>query len=135
MEFLNKLKKLPWQRIGLITLCSILALTLIAMIFVTAFAERMLNKIGRPDLGGIETLPSDKLAELMTKPTLPPDFTGETVDPDTITLPDTPDVIIQHKDLINIMLVGQDRRPGENYNTRSVSMILCSFTCGTIPLP
>ena len=130
MEFLNKLnklKKLPWQRIGLISLCSFLTLVLITMIFVTAFAERMLNKIGRPNLGGNETLPSDVLADLLTKPTLPPDFTGETINPDDITLPDTPDVIIQHKDLINIMLVGQDRRPGETYNTRSDSMILCSF--------
>ena len=44
-----------------------------------------------------------------------------------MTLPPEPDVIISHDQIINIMLVGQDRREGENYRTRSDAMILCTI--------
>ncbi len=127
MKSNNWFTSLPWKRIGLISLCSVLALVLLVMIFVTAFAERMMNQIVRPTDGTGETLPSNILASLFPTYTLPPDFTGQTIDPGSVTLPNTTNNLIQHKDLVNIMLVGQDRRPGENYVTRSDAMILCTF--------
>lgn len=130
---LTQLKHYPWKRIGLIILCAVLSVTFIAMIFVTAFIESALGKINRP--GENNTFPPN-LESIFTRPTLPPDFTGETVDPSNVTLPPSPTDIIQHKDLVNIMLVGQDRRPNEHYRTRSDAMILMSFNkrTGTITM-
>jgi len=116
-NFWRSFLSLPWKRIGLIALCSILALILIAMIFVTAYADYLLGLIKPP------TSESTAFSEV----TLPSDFTGGTIDPDKVTLPPEPDVIIDHPDILNIMLVGQDRRPGENYLTRSDAMILCTI--------
>ena len=116
-NFWRNFLALPWKRIGLIALCSFLSLILIAMIFVTAYAEYLLGLIKPP------TMESTEFSEA----TLPSDFTGETLDPDSVTISPGPNVIIDHPDIINIMLVGQDRRPGEHYLTRSDAMILCTI--------
>ena len=123
MKDLSWVKNLPWARIGMISLCSVLSLILIVMIFATAYIEQMLGLITRPPTGSEATLPSD----FYTKPTLPSGYTGPTIDPSGVTLPPEPDVIISHDQIINIMLVGQDRREGENYRTRSDAMILCTI--------
>lgn len=119
----NWIKNLPWARIGMISLCSVLSLVLIVMIFATAYIEQMLGLIVRPPVESEATLPSD----LYTKPTLPSGYTGPTIDPSGVTLPPEPDIIVAHDQIINIMLVGQDRREDENYRTRSDAMILCTF--------
>lgn len=122
MRFFHILKSLPWKRIFLISLCFVLSLILIVSIFVTAYAERLLGQIQRPSLDNGSYGTTE-----YSKPTLPPDFTGETISPDQITPPPQPAQIIEHPDLINIMLVGQDRRPGQTHRSLSDTMILCSF--------
>ena len=113
----------PWTRIGLITLCAILSVIFITMTVGTIYVNGLLSQIRRPNLE--EPLPP---APDLEEPVGPPDdYTGEILDPDDIEQPDDPKVIIAHKDIVNIMLVGQDRRPGENYRTRSDAMILCTF--------
>lgn len=123
MKDLSRIKNLPWARIGMITLCSVLSLILMIMIFVTAYIEQMLGLIVRPPTGSDPTLSS----EFYTKATLPSGYTGSTIDPSSVTLPPDPDIIVAHDQIINIMLVGQDRREGENYRTRSDAMILCTI--------
>lgn len=114
-------------QIGLTVLCSFLALILVAMIFVTAYANHYLGQLNYiPD---DTTLSSDVIASIendLTE-TMPSDYTGPTMDPTVVTEPedDTPPTIIQHKNLINFLLVGQDRRPGEG-RQRSDSMIVVS---------
>jgi LCP family protein required for cell wall assembly len=99
------------------------------MIFVTVFVEQALNEIIIDNSGNnqestpVATLPS----HVYTDPTLPPDFTGVTIPPESVPLPTAPKDFLEHEGIVNIMLVGQDRRPGENYRTRSDSMILCTF--------
>ena len=112
-----------WQRVALSALCLFLAFVLFVMIFVTAFVERALGSILVDGSGADGTLPPGA----MTDPTLPSDFTGVTIPPESIPIPTAPKDFLQHEQLINIMLVGQDRRPEENYRTRSDSMILCTF--------
>lgn len=126
-----------WQRNGLIVLCAILFLSLIAMIFVTAYVEAALNRINRPapDNG---TLSSSELEDIY-KPqdTISPDFSGPTYNATDVVLPtiSPDDPIVGGKDVINIMLIGQDRREGES-RQRSDSMILCTFNLkkGTITM-
>ena len=129
MQAWQWLKALPWKRIGLISLCSVLALILIVGIFVTAYVDHLLGLIKPPPIvegsGPIQTTE-------YVPPTLPSGFTDPTVDPSTVTDPPVveEDKIIsseKYPEIINIMLVGQDRRPGENYLTRSDAMILCTF--------
>ena len=128
MSFLSWLKSLPWKRIGLISLCSVLALILIVSIFVTAYVDHLMSLIGPPPDGTIAGTDPIYTTEA-TVPTLPSGYTGPTVNAGDITQPPEPEIIISSKDypdIINIMLVGQDRRPGE-HRTRSDAMILCTF--------
>ncbi|MBQ7817976.1 MAG: LCP family protein [Oscillospiraceae bacterium] len=120
-------KKVRWQKIGLSILCVFLALVLLVMIFATAFVEyakdRYLDKINRVDINNEETNPS-----IPTEPT-DPDFTGPVMDPTDVEHNTVPPDQIQDSNsdgYINILLVGQDRRPGQG-RQRSDSMILCSF--------
>lgn len=114
-----------WQKIGLSVLCVILALILIVMIFVTAYANYLLNLVvTRPEdettKGSDWTMPPDDTD---------PDFTGPSVDATDVThdtLPLDPNVDPDQDGIVNILLIGQDRRPGEG-RQRSDSMILCSF--------
>lgn len=131
----KKNKKRNWKRIGLIVLCSFLALVLVSGIGVTAFIEHLLNRIQRlpaDDPTGSGTL-------LSTYPSFDPDSTDpilypdQTLDPSltatdpSVNLSSSSDLIISHEQIVNIMLVGMDRRAGESYNTRSDAMILCTF--------
>jgi len=124
-----------WQKIALSVLCVTLSLVLIAMIFVTAYVNSILNRVagsaGSMDTQGtmshaqIESM----LATQETEEIEPPDpsSTYATVGED-FTLPTLPPVTeppFQSDEVINILLIGQDRRPGEG-RQRSDSMILCS---------
>lgn len=130
MKFsLDKLRAVGWQKLGLSILCAILAIVLILLIFATAFIHQLVGKISSNNtgdhLGG--TLSSSEMDDLHNEETLPPDFTGETLAPDDVTVPTIHEVeMIKNPNVINILLVGQDRRPGEG-RQRSDSMILCSF--------
>ena len=126
----HKLASLPWARIGLITLCSFLAIVFTGLIAGTLYVESLLGQIRRPSMDGDVGSVSEETY------TLPSDFSGETLDADNIETNDKPTITIAHKDIINIMLVGQDRREGETGRTRSDAMILCTINkrAGTITL-
>lgn len=118
-----------WQRNVLIALCAFLAVVFILLAFGTAYIHSMLNRLGRVDPENEYTLSASEI-ENMTDPNL------ETIDPNsTETLPHINDVVVgthpyepeKHGDhVINVLLVGQDRRPGEG-RQRSDSMILVTF--------
>ncbi|MBQ9930207.1 MAG: LCP family protein [Oscillospiraceae bacterium] len=119
-------KKVRGQKIALSILCGFLALVLIVMTFATVYVEYLFGKIGRVDPYVDETNPPD-----WTMPTDPvdPDFTGPVKDPTDVEHNIVPSDQIPDANsdgYINILLVGQDRRPGEG-RQRSDSMILCSF--------
>ena len=128
-----------WQRNFLIALCTFLAVLLVVLAFGTAFVHNLLNKIGRFDQDDLYTL-SQSEAENITD-----DLLG-TIDPDsTVTLPDIGDVVIptgpsnlpeKHGNhVINILLVGQDRRPGEGrQRSDSMMMITVNTVQNTITL-
>ena len=107
----SKAKSLPWKRIGLISLCVFLALVLISLVAATILIEGMLGQIDR-----------------LTEPTAPSPqpYIPDTIPAIPITVPTTPDTTITHKNLVNIMLVGQDRRNGGGRSNSDV-MILCTF--------
>ena len=114
------------KRILLIVLSVILSIVLVALIAGAAYMEKMLNLINKnPDDSTIsqeeyEQLQKDQLATEETG------FTGETVDPDDVNLNLNDKPVESQEHIINIMLIGQDRRPGEP-RQRSDVMILCTI--------
>lgn len=118
-----------WQKSVLSVLCVVLTLVLVALIFVTAYAESLLNRINRPGADYTETYAPSQYPEY-TGPseTIDPNFTGPTINPNDLTLPTLPpdENTSDPEHIINILLIGQDRRDGEP-RQRSDSMILCTF--------
>ena len=117
--------RVSWQRIMLMILCGFLSLVLFVMIFATAYVEYLLDHItvdsNNPEI--YETIPEDQASD--------PDqqFTAPSIHPTDVvipTLPDTSKDEIAVDGVVNILLIGEDRNPGEG-RQRSDSMILCSF--------
>lgn len=127
-------RRISWQRVSLSILCVILALVLFVMLFATAYVHHLLGLVTGGDNSDLfATLSSDQLASLASDPDYDPNHTGPTLNPDDVTistLPSQPPEILQSEDIINIMLIGEDRRPGQG-RQRSDSMILCSFNTKT----
>lgn len=127
-------QKSKWsgKRILLTVLCVVLVLILVAVIAAAVALNWMFGKIGKPD----NTLMSEEeIQQDIIKNTDPvdPNFTGQELDPEQIwqtkpgqTTPVETQPSRKEKDVINILLIGQDRRPGEG-RARSDSMILCSL--------
>lgn len=118
-----KKKKPTWKRVLFWILIALLAIIL--CLFMTAFAvyQYAMDKINRPDPTETYISEADWIRQQQAEET---DTTYEVVDPDTVELPPAEATINQSEETVNILLVGQDRRPGEG-RARSDSMILCSF--------
>ena len=129
-KFLKGLKA-NWKRNALIALCAFLALILVALVFGTVYIHSLLNNLGRVDPNEETQISASKAEDMMATD---PEF--ETIDPSsTETIPQVEETLINldgvgHKKhgshVINILLVGQDRRPGEG-RQRSDSMILVTL--------
>ena len=112
----------------LIFLAVFLGLVLAALLVGTYYANSILNRINRFDNTPQETLAHEEVEQLLAE-TDPEDeeFTGEELDPEQVTLPEAPAEVIEKPDnVVNIMLIGQDRRPGQG-RQRSDAMILCTI--------
>ena len=119
-----------WQRNLLIALCSFLAVIFIVLAFGTVYVHKLLDRMSYVDPEDEYTL-SQSDANNFTDSgltTIDPNSTVTLPNIEDVTLPAVPDYIPQpHGDhVINIMLIGQDRRPGEG-RQRSDSMILITF--------
>lgn len=127
-------RRTSWQRVSLSILCVFLALVLFVMLFATAYIHHLLGLVtnnGDNSMHG--TLSSDQLATATED--VDPNFTGPSVDHSDVDQNQNPQSSVPSEDLkaegiINIMLIGEDRRPGEP-RQRSDSMILCSFNTKT----
>ncbi len=127
-------RSIGWQKLGLSILCVILAIVLILLLFATAFAHQWAEKLSNDGGDHIDgTMSPSELSDWWaTRETIPSDYTGPVVDPSEITINTLPpDPMINNENVINILLIGQDRQPGQTGNQRSDSMILCSFNTET----
>ena len=124
-KYMKKKQKASWKKRTLTGLCVVLALILTVMVAGTVYFESLLGKINRP--GDDESLSKEELEQLLQEDMEQDseDATGEAVDDDDI-LVGGAEQIITGSDTINIMLVGQDARPGEK-RARSDTMILCTI--------
>lgn len=117
---MKKKMKQSTKKVILIVLCCILSLILAALLSVVIVVNSLLNKINRPSSDD-PTWSPEQLESMR-------DQTG-TGGPGTgnVDTPDGPAGSINVGDnIINVLLVGQDRRPGEP-RLHSDSMILCTI--------
>lgn len=120
-KYMKKKQKASWKKRTLSGLCVVLALILTVMVAGTVYYESLLNKINRP--GDTETLSGEELEQLLQEDIA--EATGEAMEDDEVEI-DGAEQIVTDEDTINIMLVGQDARPGEK-RARSDTMILCTI--------
>ena len=117
----KKDKKKSALRVLLIILCVVESVVLAGLLAGTIILESWFSKIGRdPYAGGMSE------EEYMQSETNNPDIEGEKIDPDDIQWGNPANQIGAGKNIINILLIGQDRRAGES-RARSDSMILCTI--------
>ena len=121
----QKLKHMTSKQIALSILCGVLAVILLIMLGATIYLESMLNRINREvDDSTMSSEEYDAFLNSQTE-TVPHDFTGETIHPDDVQWEENSELIAHGKNYINILLIGQDRRPGEG-RQRSDAIILCT---------
>lgn len=106
----------------------VLVLLLLVMVAAAVVMNYVFGKINRYD-NQIPTVPIGEMEQFETDPTEEGEETYETVDPDSVVW-DTVDEIQSTEGIINILLIGQDARPGET-RARSDSMILVSLNTRT----
>lgn len=119
------------KRTTLIVICVVLALILLVLILVTAYVESKLGLINQINPEEDSTLSSSEIDDLLNATDETEDgFTGPTMNADDVTWDTEPTVPTEdNEEVINILLIGQDRRPGEG-RSRSDAMILCTINTG-----
>lgn len=118
------------KRVLLTVLGILLVLIILAAVIGTAYVENMLNLINKqPD---DSTISQEEYQDFMNNQTEEPDpdFKGETIAPEDVEWEVNEETVPDDKHIINIMLIGQDRRPGQG-RTRSDVMLLCTVNKNT----
>lgn len=112
----------------------VLALLLAVLIIGFAYMDKFLNLMDRtPD---DSTMSSEEYQEFInseTEETLSQEQLENAIDPDDVIWEIDTQPIVRQEHIINILLIGQDRRPGE-VRSRSDTMILCTLNTATCEL-
>jgi LCP family protein required for cell wall assembly len=126
MVMAGKYRKKRKRSAAKIILSVVLMAVLLGALAVYIYADRMLGLIQRP-VDQEETLSSEQIQEIENQ-TDPVDesFTGSVIDSTDVIWSEESVEIIQEEYITNILLIGQDRRPGQG-RQRSDAMILCSI--------
>lgn len=121
-------KKAKKRRAGLIALCVFLVLILAILITVAVYAGNLLSLINRADDEVLETMSDSEYQQMLDsmKETLAEDFTGEVIEEGDVDWEGEVEVIETNEDIINVLLIGQDRRSAEQGRQRSDVIILCT---------
>lgn len=116
-----------YRRALLSLLCVFAAVILTGAVATTVFFQDFMAAIQAPPEE--EPLTQQELDQLLAQEKGPTD--APTMQPEEVTFaPPETQIGGENSKLINILLIGQDRRPGEE-RTRSDSMILCTVNPGT----
>lgn len=119
-------KKKSGKKVAIITIAVIVVLILAVCVAALITVDRYLRKINRVKPGDVTVV--DPSSEDFETDVIPPDDTAEIIEPDDVEWGTSIPAGDDH--LINILLVGQDRREGQG-RQRSDSMILCSINVET----
>ena len=112
---MGKKEKRSGKKTALIVLCVVLALILLLTIVVGLYLGNLMNLIGRDYGTDQTTMSSEEYEQWLNskKDTIGEDYTGEIIDPSDVTWADNTEPIGEGEHIINILLIGQDRREGQ----------------------
>ena len=118
--------KTNWKRRFWTVLCIILAVVLALLLGLTILVNSFLNKIQRYD--PVEETISEEEIQQIVEETDPPELIAglEEIPPEEVIMDEPAEIIEKPDHIYNILLIGQDARPGEG-RQRSDSMILCTI--------
>ena len=118
--------KTNWKRRFWTVLCIILAVVLALLLGLTILVNSFLNKIQRYD--PVEETISEEEIQQIIEETDPPELIAglEEIPPEEVIMDEPAEIIEKPDHIYNILLIGQDARPGEG-RQRSDSMILCTI--------
>lgn len=119
------------KKVALTILCVILAVVLVVLLGGTFYANHLMGLMNRVEEE--QTLSQEELDQLLADETVAPDNTAPVMDESEIdwgNAGETVPVIEEQDHIVNILLIGQDARPGEG-RARSDTMILCTFNKDT----
>lgn len=125
-------KKNSGKRTALIALCTVLAIILTGMLGITVAAHALMNKMNRVDGSEQSTMSMEEMLEyLENEKEADSGNGGQSISDGDVDWGDMVGTLLgDSDDVINILLIGQDRRPGET-RARSDSMILCTVNKNT----
>ena len=125
---MNEQRSGKGKRIALIIICVVLGIVLVAMAGITFYAEFLLGRLNYVDKDAtLPTLSQEEIDAIQNGEGETNDgATGPEVDEDDIDWGEVYQTIGGDDNIVNVMLIGQDRRPGEA-RARSDSMILITF--------
>lgn len=114
-------------RSTLIAVCIVLGLVFAVMLGGTVYAEYLLSKVNYVDPDATAPTLSQEEIEALHRETetMDPDFTGPELKEEDVELETAAPVEVDKENVVNILLIGVDRR--KNETARSDSMILCTF--------
>lgn len=121
----NRQRKKRHTNKALVALCVVLAVVLALLIGVTAVLEGVFGLMNDPDEDREYMSQEEYMEEVLKEESVDPDYTGPVEDPDDIKW-SAAESIGQGKNIVNILLIGQDKREGQG-RSRSDAMILCTI--------
>ena len=124
---MNGKKLTGWKRKLMIAVCVILAIILAVLVAATAYLESMIGLINfKNPFDKSETMSESEYQEYLEQMnTADSNYTGSAMDEDDVNWGNSGNIGAR-ENVINILLIGQDRRQGEG-RARSDSMILCTI--------
>lgn len=122
---MRKARSGSWKTAAMTAVCVVLSLVLFLMLAVTVYVEIVFGKIDR--LNPNESVLTQEEFDALNSEA---SGTAPTMNAEDVIFGGDPQQIIGGDDIINILLIGQDRREGEG-RQRSDAMILCSINRST----
>lgn len=122
-------KKLSVKKKSLIILCVVLAVILVLLVVGAIYMDSMLGLIGRKP--GNETMSSSEYEEWLKQQSESRPAGYEALDPDSIDWGSVANPLEMGDGVVNILLIGQDRRADDGARARSDAMILCTINKNT----
>jgi len=120
-------KKKNTVRRTLVTASILLGIMLAVLLGFTIYTEYLLSKVNYVDPDATAPTLSQEQVEAVEQETEEADleFTGQEYNENDVILETAPELVVNSTDVVNILLIGVDRR--KNEPARSDSMILCTF--------
>jgi len=122
-------KKSKAKKVLLIIGCVLAGLIVVALIVGLIYFESLLSLINKADEETLETMSQAEYQKMLAamEETVADDYTGETLNREDIDWGEEAQALEESDDVINILVIGQDRRESDGENrTRSDVIMLCT---------